>query len=96
VVVPQGKSISDLEFVRELGSYERYSIGKDGVSEKIEDGLRKRTLFLFKTTQTDFSFGNSEGEVTAVRWVALDDALALLTHPKDKEFLHSVRSTIEL
>lgn len=88
--------ISDLEFVCELGSYERYSIGKDGTSEKVEDGLRKRTLFLFTTIQSDFQSRDPNGEVTKVRWVTLDEALTLLTHPKDHEFLESVRDKILL
>jgi hypothetical protein len=33
--------------------------------------------------------------VTEVRFVSIDEALAMLTHPKDAEFLASVRSKIE-
>jgi len=88
--------ISNLEYIKELGSYERYSIGKDGVSEKVEEGLRKRTVFLFKTTQSNFQTQDPDGEITAVRWVELGEALALLTHPKDVEFLESVRDRIKV
>lgn len=86
--------VSDLELVCELGSYERYSIGKDGTSEKVEDGLRRRTLFLFATNQSDFQAHDPGGEVTEVRWVTLDEAFTLLTHHKDREFLESVRDVI--
>jgi 8-oxo-dGTP pyrophosphatase MutT (NUDIX family) len=84
--------LTELALLGELGSYERYSLGKDGKSEDIAYGLRKRTLFLFRTTQTpkpDFI------ETTEVRFVTIDEALNLLTHPKDKEFLASVRAKIE-
>lgn len=87
--------ITDLALIKELGSYERYSIGKDGVSEQKEWGLRKRTIFLFTTSQTVFGPADPDGEITDVRWVTIDEALALLSHPKDKEFLAGVRATIE-
>src|SRR4051812_33866123 len=41
--------LRDITFVRELGSYERYSLGPDGKSEATELGLRKRVFFLFTT-----------------------------------------------
>jgi 8-oxo-dGTP pyrophosphatase MutT (NUDIX family) len=85
--------ITKLTLVASLGSYERYSIAKDGVSDDIEHGLRKRTLFLFFTPQETLS---ADGiEITAVRWVTFDEAFALLTHSKDKEFLASVRKKVE-
>ncbi len=34
-------------------------------------------------------------EVTEARFVTIDEALTMLTHPKDAEFLRSVRSKIE-
>lgn len=87
--------VTDLLLIKELGSYERYSIAKDGVSEVKEWGLRRRTLFLFTTTQTDTKPLLQDGEITDQRWVTIDEALNLLTHPKDKAFLASVRAKIE-
>jgi putative (di)nucleoside polyphosphate hydrolase len=84
--------ITELEFIAELGSYERYSIAKDGTSEQKELGLRPRTLFLFRTHATPRP---DHVETTDVRWVTIDEALKLLTHPKDKEFLERVRSKVE-
>jgi len=85
--------ITELTLVASLGHYERYSIAKDGVSEDIEHGLRKRTMFLFFTKQEVLS---ADGiEITEARWVTVDEAIKLLTHPKDKEFLASVRSKVE-
>ena len=75
-----------------LGSYERYSIGPDGVGEVREWGNRKRTLFLFSTDETTFT--PQDSEVAEVRYVTLNEASELLTHPKDREFLASVRDKI--
>lgn len=87
--------LSHLELVGELGSYERYSIGPDGTSENKEWGLRKRTLFLFTTTETAFRTEPHDKEITQMRWVSVDEALGLLTHEADKAFLESVRAKVE-
>ena len=85
--------IAELELVEELGTYERYSLGPDGTSDYTPWGLRKRTIFLFRTAQKNFS--PMDGEVTRVGVFDFDEALKQLTHPKDKEFLASVHSRIE-
>lgn len=85
--------LNDLRLIGELGSYERNSIGPDGVGETTEWGNRKRTFFLFLTSTAEV---HSPGdEVTSVRWVTVDEALGLLTHPKDREFLQSKKEVIE-
>jgi 8-oxo-dGTP pyrophosphatase MutT (NUDIX family) len=91
--IEEETGITQLEYKKDLGSYERYSIGKDGIGETKEWGLRKRTLFLFTTTQ--HALGPKDDEVTEARYVTLDEAYELLTHPRDKEFFASVRDTIE-
>jgi 8-oxo-dGTP pyrophosphatase MutT (NUDIX family) len=85
--------LRDIELLGELGSYERYSIAKDGVSEATEIGLRRRTFFLFRAGKEELA--PRDEEVTKARWASLEEALALLTHPKDREFLESVRDRIE-
>lgn len=42
--------ISDLEFVKKLGSYQRYKIGKEGIGEDSTE-LKTITMFLFRTPQ---------------------------------------------
>ena len=86
--------ITDAEFVRELGSYERYSIGKDGIGESRERGLRRRVFFLFRTKQTALKPQETEGEVTEARFLSADEVSAMLTHPADRAFFESVRATI--
>ncbi len=85
--------IKNLALVKELGSYERKSIGPEGVGENDAWGSRKRTLFLFTTGEAVLS--PEDAEVTQARFVSLDEALQMLTHPKDKEFLAHYRGTIE-
>ena len=90
--IAEEAGITELTLLSELGSYERYSIAKDGVGEQTALGLRPRTLFLFSTHATPKP---DNVETTDVRWVTTDEALELLTHPKDKEFFESVRDKIE-
>ncbi|HEV8666730.1 MAG TPA: NUDIX hydrolase [Candidatus Paceibacterota bacterium] len=85
--------ITDLTLVEELGSYKRRMIGKGGIGEVMDRPESTRTLFLFTTSQTEIT--PQDGEIVAVRWVSIDEALELLTHLKDKEFLVSVRDKIE-
>jgi len=93
--VREETGIQDFEYIYELGSYERKSIAPGGVGETDAYGSRKRTFFLFKTIRTDLVPADPDGEITAIRWVTIEEALALLTHPRDKEFLESVRGKIE-
>lgn len=85
--------LTQLSLVAQLGSYERKSIAKNGIGETDEWGSRKRTFFLFTTKDTQLT--PQDNEVTKAKWVTLDEAVALLTHPKDREFLAANRATIE-
>lgn len=80
--------LSNLVLVGELGSFERKSIGLDGKSETDEFGVRRRTFFLFTTPETELM--PHDKEASAARWVSPEEAIELLSHPKDKEFLRSV------
>lgn len=94
--VKEETGLEELELVEELGSYERLSINREGTGETDDWGSRRRTIFLFKLLVDEpFAPHDPDGEVTNARWATLDEALALLTHPKDKEFLVSVRGKIE-
>ena len=56
--------------------------------------MGRRTLFLFHTDET--TFVPTDGEITDARFVTIEEASALLTHPKDAEFLLSVKERIRL
>ncbi len=84
--------VTELTYVADLGSYERYSLGKDGKEEQIDQGLVKRTYFLYTTAQTELM--PHDPESTQARFATIEEAIVLLTHPKDKEFLASVADRV--
>jgi 8-oxo-dGTP pyrophosphatase MutT (NUDIX family) len=78
--------IRDLEFVRELGSYERHKIGVNGGDDRSE--LKVITMFLFRTSEKSLKPVDSENP--EARWVDKSKVGQLLTHKKDKEFFGGV------
>jgi ADP-ribose pyrophosphatase YjhB (NUDIX family) len=80
----------DLEFVRELGTYERYRIGVDGGDDPSE--LKVITMFLFRTGET--SLRPVDPENPEAKWVERTKVAGVLTHEKDKEFFRSVERTL--
>lgn len=91
--IEEEAGITDLQYVQDLGSYERYSIGPDGVGENKDWGLQKKTFFLFTTTQ--HALHPQDGEISEARYVSIAEAKDLLTHPRDREFLEAIKATIE-
>ena len=79
--------ITELEQLGELGTYERYRIGKGGVGEDISE-IKSVLIFLFRTTQTELK--PSDVTNPEARWVPREKVAELLTHPKDKEFFKSI------
>lgn len=88
--IREESGISQLEFVKELGEYERYQIGLDGRDNLNE--LKNIQMFLFKTDQTDLK--PEDPHNPEARWVHPDEVEALLTHPKDKDFFASMKSQL--
>jgi ADP-ribose pyrophosphatase YjhB (NUDIX family) len=78
--------ISDLELVRELGSYERHKIGVDGGDDRSE--VKVITMFLFRTSEK--SLKPADPDNPEARWVEKSKVALLLTHEKDKEFFRRV------
>jgi ADP-ribose pyrophosphatase YjhB (NUDIX family) len=78
--------ISDLELVRELGSYERHKIGVDGGDDRSE--VKVITMFLFRTSEK--SLKPVDPDNPEARWVEKSKVALLLTHEKDKEFFRRV------
>jgi ADP-ribose pyrophosphatase YjhB (NUDIX family) len=74
--------IRGLEFVRELGTYERHKIGVDGGDDRSE--LKVITMFLFRTSEK--SLKPVDPDNPEARWVEKSKVALLLTHEKDKEF----------
>jgi bis(5'-nucleosidyl)-tetraphosphatase len=88
-----GLEAADLQLVEQLPSYERYSIDKAGTGEDTSRPPSTRNLFLFRTHAD--TLNPIDTEVSEARFVTVDEALAMLTHPKDAEFLRSVRDKIK-
>jgi len=78
--------ISQLEFIKKLGTYKRYRIGKNGGEDMNE--LKTIHMFLFTTSQLDLKPIDSENP--EARWVHKKEVATLLTHPKDKDFFISI------
>lgn len=93
IVEETGIPKESLTFIRSLGSYVRNKISKDGINE-IPDSPREIHWFLFST--------DDEGRLTPLdednpeaRWVTYQEALAMLTHPRDRKFLEEHRKVFE-
>ncbi|MBS3134556.1 NUDIX hydrolase [Candidatus Woesearchaeota archaeon] len=74
--------ITDLKFIKNLGSYRRYRISKENLDDKSE--LKTINIFLFKTDQKKIKPVDRENP--KARWVDKKDVANLLTHKKDKKF----------
>ena len=78
--------VRDLEFIRELGTYERYKIGVNGGEDRSE--LKEITMFLFRTSET--LLRPVDADNPEARWVERSKVAALLTHERDKQFFRGV------
>jgi len=83
--IHEESGVSNLNFVRELGSYQRNKIGIDGNDDSTE--FKTITMFLFTTNETDLKPIDLANPVA--RWVKKEEVSNLLTHRKDKEFFLS-------
>lgn len=90
--IAEESGITELTHIRDLGSYQRNRIGKDGNGE-VADATREISLFLFRTEQT--TLAPKDPENPEARWVQKEQVADLLTHPKDKEFFRSVIPLLE-
>jgi ADP-ribose pyrophosphatase YjhB (NUDIX family) len=80
--IKEESGITQLKFVKDLSSYERYQIGLDGKENK--DELKTIHMFLFTTDQMQLA--PEDPENPEARWVDVDKVAEILTHPKDKQF----------
>ncbi|MCE9643671.1 NUDIX domain-containing protein [Candidatus Parcubacteria bacterium] len=89
--IHEESGVTELEFVRDLGSYQRFKIGKDG-KEDDQTELKTLIMFLFRTSQLELK--PIDPHNPEARWVARDKVADLLTHPKDKEFFLKISGEI--
>lgn len=77
--------VNQLHYVKELGAYQRARIGKHGGENP--DEMKTLHFFLFTTTQQELQPVDKDNP--EARWMTLEAAGELLTHPKDRAFLTS-------
>lgn len=82
--------VTELELIKELGTYQRYKIGKDGGEDPSE--LKTILMFLFRTRENLLKPVDAENP--EARWIPKDKVTDLLTHPKDKEFFLQIKGEI--
>jgi ADP-ribose pyrophosphatase YjhB (NUDIX family) len=84
--IQEETGITELNFIKELGSYERYMIGKNG--GEFKGHLKNLTFFLYTTDEMELA--PIDPDNPEARWVELSEVSQLLTHPKDKAFFNRV------
>ena len=85
--------VSGLEMIKELGSYQRYRIGKHGEDDKSE--LKTINMFLFKTNNCNDQLCPVDPENPAAEWVNLNEAPDKISIRQDKEFFLSIVNQIK-
>jgi len=80
--IAEEAGITKLEFVKELGAYERSTFDKDGRDNHKE--LKHITYFLFTTPQ--MAIAPRDTNITDVKWVRPNQVANLFIHPKDIAF----------
>ena len=89
--IMEESGVDDLHFLRVLGAYGRFKLGKNTGEDKQE--WKVLLFFLFKTRQNELN--PKDPHHPQARWVHPDEVEALLTHPKDKAFYKSIRDQIK-
>lgn len=79
--IREESGLKKLKFIKKLGTYERFQIGKNGKGEN-KNELKIITLFLFKTNEFDLQPEDEHNP--EAQWIAPEKVAAFLTHPKDK------------
>ena len=74
--------ITDFQVIKELGTYERYIIGKHGG----EDKSHYKTITIYLCTTLQKTLRPQDPENPEARWVNPEKVAELLTHPKDQQF----------
>lgn len=83
--------VSQLELLKELGTYSRYKISITQGDDTSE--LKEITLYLFKTTQINLK--PIDPNHPQAKWVTIEEVPKLLTHSRDKEFFIKLIPTIQ-
>jgi len=82
--------VTEPEFIKELGEYERFKIGKDSKNDESE--LKNIKMYLFTTNQKDLQ--PIDKKHPEARWVKQTEVAKFLTHEKDQEFFENILSEL--
>ena len=80
--VNEETGLTDIQYITDLGSYERPTFDKE--AHDTHDELKHITFFLFTTDQT--ALRPQDKNITKARWVYPEAVSSYLIHPKDKRF----------
>jgi ADP-ribose pyrophosphatase YjhB (NUDIX family) len=80
--IHEESGVTQLEYVRDLGSYQRHRISRTGGDDASE--LKTIHMFLFKTTQE--ALRPIDPENPEARWVEKTAVAEMLTHQADRDF----------
>lgn len=78
--------ITTVDFVKKLGSYERFAIAEDGS----EDTSEWKHITIYLCTTPEEHLKPEDPDNPEAIWVDPQKVADLLTHPKDKEFYKNV------
>jgi ADP-ribose pyrophosphatase YjhB (NUDIX family) len=85
--IEEETGLKQLELIKELGTYSRYKISKDGKGSDVS--VKKTiTIFLFRTSEEKLA--PTDPAHSEARWVEPEKVTDFLSNPKDKEFYESV------
>ena len=84
--ITEETGLVELEFIDYLGSYQRYKIGLNGTDNQSE--LKDIHFYFFKSEKS--LLAPTDPDNPEAKWIAIDQAASLLTHPKDKLFFESI------
>jgi ADP-ribose pyrophosphatase YjhB (NUDIX family) len=90
--IEEETGLKNLEFIKKLGTYNRYKIGKGGQGEE-KSVLKTITIFLYKTSEDKLA--PTDPDNPEAKWIKPDKVVELLTHPKDREFFSSVLAEVK-
>ncbi len=88
--IREESGIAKLELIKNLGSYNRYRIGKNGGENKTE--LKTIIMYLFRTEENNLKPIDQENP--EARWIKKEQVAELLTHSRDKEFFLQIKKEI--
>jgi len=78
--------VEKLKLIETLGCYTRPRIGKHGGDDRSE--MKTMHFFLFTTNQEKLEPKDKDNP--EARWVEINEVVALLTHPLDREFFRQI------